>query len=246
MNNHSETETESLVPEHDVDNEADNTNMVTDARQIIKNEFGFTSEEFENLGQARAARLKKLLKDNNLKQVDIVRQLKVSKGSVSKWLRGAAEPSHQFRKQLAVALNTSEEWLLYGVLSGKDASEYKKAIAGAADATPKAWDERYVVVDGSDDLEFTGILLACEKGVWQKNNLTCFFYETLSGALIGSIVEHSPSKHKVLRSDGKVFNHKINTEELSEEIVEFFGKNPIAKRLYAEMPFDVKHSVRIP
>lgn len=216
-----------------------------------------SENEAKSVSQARAARLKSLLKENNFKQVDVVKQIKVSKSSVSKWLKGTAEPSHRYRKQLALMLNVSEDWLLYGAETSELDNTENAKLASVQDGlinntedTPTAdktnlWADRYITVDDDDDLQFFGRVLASSKGKWDGVCLTCFLYATPRGTLIGSKVECSTSKDSTLRSSAKVFGHKSVAESLNDDIVEFFGKNPVSKQLYSDLPFNIKHSITI-
>lgn len=216
-----------------------------------------SENEAESVSQARAARLKSLLKENNFKQVDVVKQIKASKGSVSKWLKGTAEPSHRYRTQLALMLNVSEDWLLYGAEASELDNTENAELASVQDelidntedtpatGTTSLWADRYITVDEDDDLQFFGRVLASSKGKWRGVCLTYFLYVTPRGALIGSKVECSTSKDSTLHSSAKVFGHKSMAESLNGDIVEFFGKNPVSKQLYMEAPFNIKHSITI-
>ncbi|WP_156819085.1 XRE family transcriptional regulator [Psychrobacter lutiphocae] len=61
-----------------------------------------------------ANRIRQCMKEEGLKQVDIVKTTGVSKGSVSKWLSGKAKPSGESLLRLSQVLDTSEYWLLHG------------------------------------------------------------------------------------------------------------------------------------
>lgn len=54
------------------------------------------------------------MRELNLKQVDLINQLGVSKGTVSKWISGLNIPSSEVLPDLARVLNTSPQWLIKG------------------------------------------------------------------------------------------------------------------------------------
>jgi phage repressor protein C with HTH and peptisase S24 domain len=59
-------------------------------------------------------RLIKRSKELGLKQVDIVKATKASKGTVSNWFAGRDAPSSKYLVPLSNILRTSPDWLLYG------------------------------------------------------------------------------------------------------------------------------------
>lgn len=61
-----------------------------------------------------AKRIKELMEKKGLKQVDIVKAIGISKGSVSKWLSGKAKPSGEYLLRLSEVLKTTEYWILNG------------------------------------------------------------------------------------------------------------------------------------
>lgn len=66
-------------------------------------------------------RIIKKMRELNLRQVDLINQLGVSKGTVSKWISGLNTPSSEVLPDLARVLNTSSQWLIKG--DGADRSE---------------------------------------------------------------------------------------------------------------------------
>ncbi|NYZ69350.1 helix-turn-helix domain-containing protein [Endozoicomonas sp. SM1973] len=58
-------------------------------------------------------RIKKRLHDLSMKQTDLVKEMGVSKGSVSQWINGNAKPDRNI-VQLASVLQCSPEWLMTG------------------------------------------------------------------------------------------------------------------------------------
>src|SRR5690606_18455341 len=66
-------------------------------------------------------RIIKKMRELNLRQVDLINQLGVSKGTVSKWISGLNTPSSEVLPDLARVLNTSPQWLIKG--DGIDRSE---------------------------------------------------------------------------------------------------------------------------
>lgn len=59
-----------------------------------------------------AKRIKQLIQDKNIKPMDIVNALEVSRGTVSKWLQGSSTPNTQSLIDLARYLGVSEHWIL--------------------------------------------------------------------------------------------------------------------------------------
>ena len=66
-------------------------------------------------------RIVKKMRELNLRQIDLINQLGVSKGTVSKWISGLNTPSSEVLPDLARVLNTSSQWLIKG--DGVDRSE---------------------------------------------------------------------------------------------------------------------------
>mgnify|MGYP003559159913 CR=1 FL=1 len=64
--------------------------------------------------QAMAERIRSCMKDEKLKQSDIVKTTGVSKSSVSKWLSGKARPTGKYLLRLSQVLNQTEDWILNG------------------------------------------------------------------------------------------------------------------------------------
>ncbi|WP_296210901.1 helix-turn-helix domain-containing protein [Psychrobacter sp. UBA3480] len=189
-----------------------------------------------------AERLEQSLDENNLKQVDVSKALKVSKAAVSKWLSGASEPSRQYSDMLAELLNINVDWLCYG----EGAKE--KLLRDDIFVHPTencSIDDHYVVVDDSDDLSFLGRLLAKIDTRKKDTVITYAFYETAGGSFIGSIEEMSASNNDVISSDGAVFNTENPSEDIGNMIYSFFGKSPMAKILYKKIPIEVKYFITI-
>ena len=61
-----------------------------------------------------ARRLRARMHDLNIASVDLVHTTSATKGAVSKWVRGGAIPSQPFIAKLAVILETTPNWILYG------------------------------------------------------------------------------------------------------------------------------------
>lgn len=59
-----------------------------------------------------AKRIKQLIQDKNIKPMDIVNALEVSRGTVGKWLQGSSTPSAQSLMELAKFLGVTERWIL--------------------------------------------------------------------------------------------------------------------------------------
>lgn len=58
-----------------------------------------------------AKRLRKLIKEKNIKPTDIVNALGVSKETVSKWMQDSATPNAQNLLELAKLLGVTERWV---------------------------------------------------------------------------------------------------------------------------------------
>lgn len=82
-----------------------------------------------------AARIRSRMLELELGGVDLVNTTSATKGAVSKWVRGGAIPSQPFLAKLAVVLETTPNWILYGedahadneILSA-DEREYLEAL----------------------------------------------------------------------------------------------------------------------
>lgn len=61
-----------------------------------------------------AARIKARMLELGVAGVDLVNTTSATKGAVSKWVRGGAIPSQPFVSKLAVVLETTPNWILYG------------------------------------------------------------------------------------------------------------------------------------
>ena len=59
-----------------------------------------------------AKRIKQLIQDKNIKPIDIVNALELSRGTVGKWLQGSSTPSAQSLMELAKFLGVTERWIL--------------------------------------------------------------------------------------------------------------------------------------
>ena len=85
-------------------------------------------------------RIVKKMRELNLRQIDLINQLGVSKGTVSKWISGLNTPSSEVLPDLARVLNTSSQWLIKG--DGVDRSEVLLQQVNAWDSnTPLDDDE---------------------------------------------------------------------------------------------------------
>ena len=65
----------------------------------------------ENRVASPADRLREALHESGKKQIDLVRETGVGKGSLSNYLKGRYEPKSEAVNKLARALNVSEMWL---------------------------------------------------------------------------------------------------------------------------------------
>lgn len=70
------------------------------------------SQHDDDLFIEGAKRIKQLIQDKNIKPMDIVNALEVSRGTVSKWLQGSSTPSAQSLMELAKFLGVTERWIL--------------------------------------------------------------------------------------------------------------------------------------
>lgn len=75
-----------------------------------------------------AKRIKQLIQDKNIKPMDIVNALEVSRGTVSKWLQGSSTPNTQSLIDLARYLGVSEHWILEGKESKANETQHSNFI----------------------------------------------------------------------------------------------------------------------
>jgi len=85
-------------------------------------------------------RIKQLLQDKNLKQMDLVNALGVSTKTVTQWLQGSSIPTAQNLMELAKLLGVSERWVLEG-------KEEPKTTAFHQDPSPCNVDLSQATVD---------------------------------------------------------------------------------------------------
>ena len=101
-------------------------------------------------------RIIKKMRELNLKQVDLINQLGVSKGTVSKWISGLNIPSSEVLPDLARVLNTSPQWLIKG-----DGVDQSKVLFQQVES----WDSNTPLDD--DEIEipfFKDFSFACGSG----------------------------------------------------------------------------------
>ncbi|WP_201550911.1 XRE family transcriptional regulator [Psychrobacter fjordensis] len=67
-----------------------------------------------NLEPTMAERLKERMKEKRLRQIDISKAIGASRGTVSKWLSGDAEPNHEYMLRLAEVLDVHPDWIIEG------------------------------------------------------------------------------------------------------------------------------------
>lgn len=67
-----------------------------------------------NLELTMPERLKERMKDKRLRQIDISKAIGASRGTVSKWLSGDAEPNHEYTLRLAEVLDVHPDWIMEG------------------------------------------------------------------------------------------------------------------------------------
>ncbi len=93
--------------------------------------------------ESTSARLKQLMKERNLKQIDVLKKcepvsnkytfgngkkVKISKSDLSQWLSGKYEPGQWKLTILAEALDTNEVWLMGMDVPNVPKEEYQKVI----------------------------------------------------------------------------------------------------------------------
>jgi|26BtaG_2_1085354.scaffolds.fasta_scaffold04315_4 transcriptional regulator with XRE-family HTH domain len=64
--------------------------------------------------QTIATRLKNIMKERRLRQVEISKAIGASRGTVSKWLSDTAQPSHEYLLRLAEVLKVPADWIIEG------------------------------------------------------------------------------------------------------------------------------------
>lgn len=85
-------------------------------------------------------RLQKIMGERQIKQVDLVRETGIDKGSISHYVSGRYEPKQEYVNKLAAAIGVSAMWL-----SGYDVPMEKSALS--------IDEENPYVAEVSDDLE---------------------------------------------------------------------------------------------
>ena len=89
---------------------------------------------------AISERLQKIMDERQIKQVDLVRETGIDKGSISHYLSGRYEPKQEYVNKIAAALDVSAMWLAgYDVPMEKSARPFDE--------------ENPYVLEVSDDLE---------------------------------------------------------------------------------------------
>lgn len=82
-------------------------------------------KEYERVASTKD-RLKEAMRDVGKRQVDLVRDTGLNRGTVSRYLSGEVEPRQDAAHKLAVALGVSELWLWgYPVPKGRTAEQKK-------------------------------------------------------------------------------------------------------------------------
>ena len=126
-------------------------------------------------GSCTADRLRFIMKNRGLKQVDIVRMcqpycaqygVKMNKSDISQYLSGKAEPSQDKLIVLGMALGVQESWLMgFDVPESRDLDAQKEpAISGELSATKQ---ELHDFVDNLSESE-AAVLLASLKSALGK------------------------------------------------------------------------------
>lgn len=82
-------------------------------------------EEHERVALTRD-RIREAMRDAGMRQVDLVRETGLNRGTVSRYLSGEVEPRQDAAHKLAVALGVSELWLWgYPVPKGRTTEQKK-------------------------------------------------------------------------------------------------------------------------
>lgn len=68
----------------------------------------------DTVNETVADRIKKRMDELKIKQVDLINKNVASKGTISLWLSGGAEPTRERLVRLAEELQTTEKWILSG------------------------------------------------------------------------------------------------------------------------------------
>lgn len=80
-----------------------------------------------------AKRIKQLIQDKKLKQMDLVNALGVSTKTVTQWLQGSSIPTAQNLIELAKLLGVSERWVFEGKEDSKTSTFHQDRRASSAD-----------------------------------------------------------------------------------------------------------------
>lgn len=90
-------------------------------------------DKYDDLLLDGVKRIRQLIKDKNLKQIDLVDALGVSKKTVTQWLQGSSIPSAQHLIELAKILGVSERWVFEGKEESKKTAFHQDPRPCSAD-----------------------------------------------------------------------------------------------------------------
>lgn len=90
-------------------------------------------DKYDDLLLDGVKRIRQLIKDKNLKQIDLVDALGVSKKTVTQWLQGSSIPSAQNLMELAKILGVSERWVFEGKDDAKNTAFHQDPRPAFAD-----------------------------------------------------------------------------------------------------------------
>lgn len=104
-----------------------------------------------------ASRIKSRMDELGIKQVDLIKKGVASKGTISLWLSGGAEPTRERLVKLAEQLKTTEKWILTGgdINSRFDDSIDLNPVASVIYAPVISWVQAGVWT-GMENVELTG------------------------------------------------------------------------------------------
>lgn len=104
-----------------------------------------------------ATRIKQRMNELGLKQVDLINKKVASRGTISLWLSGGAEPTRERLVKLAEILKTTEKWILTGGENGHqlDSNVDLNPIASVGYAPVISWVQAGSWT-GMENIELTG------------------------------------------------------------------------------------------
>jgi len=112
----------------------------------------------ETVAKTVASRIRQRMDELGIKQVDLINKKVASKGTISLWLSGGAEPTRERLVRLSEELKTTEKWILTGhddTIRRFDSNIDLNPIASVIYAPVISWVQAGIWT-GMDSVELTG------------------------------------------------------------------------------------------